>query len=136
MEEEKGIFIMSDPMHILLFQLRVANFKALESKEKQIEDFEYLLHHISIDEETGSEEIHHCFLFDHMANLFEQGHLEIRDGKTFVNGRRVKEGRFHILKGLESKQEISWSDEQAKSAGIKLKRLKAGMTLKEKAKRW
>ncbi len=120
----------------LLKQLQVANFRTLESKEKQIEDFEYLLHHIVVDEESGDEEIHHCFLFDHMANLFEQSHLEIRDGKTFINGKQVKKGHFHIIDGLEPKQEIAWSDEQAKDAKIKLKDLKAGMTLKEKAKKW
>ncbi len=79
--------------------------------EKQIKDFEYLLHHIVIDEETGDEKVHHCYVLDHKANLFEQEHLEVKDGKAFINGEEIKEGHFHIIKGLEPTQEVVWGQQ-------------------------
>lgn len=127
---------MSNHMNILLTRLKSVNFKIESSKEKQIEDFEYLLHHIAVDEETGEEEVHHCYIFDHKANLFEQNHLEVKDGKAFVNGKQIKEGHFHIIEGLEPKQEVAWSDEDAKAVGIKPKHPRPGMTFKQKAKEW
>lgn len=121
---------------MLLNILEVANFKLIDTKEKQIEDFEYLLHHIAVDEETGNEEVHHCYIFDHKANLFEQNHLEIKKGKAFIDGKQIKEGHFHIIEGLEPTQDIVWSDENAIAAGIKPKHPRPGMTLKQKAKEW
>ncbi len=80
--------------------------------------------------------MHHCYILDHKANLFEQGHLEVRDGKTFVNGKEIKEGHFHIIKGLEPTQEVAWSNVHAIELGIVIKHLSSGATLKEKAKKW
>lgn len=101
---------------------------------KPLDSFEYLTHHIEMV--NGKEEVHHCYLYDHIANLFEQEHLVIKDGKAYLGKKQIKDGTFHIIKGLEKKQEVAWSDEEAKAAKIKLMKLKAGMTLKQKAKVW
>lgn len=109
--------------------------EAIASKAESIKDFEYLLHHIESGGD-GKEEIHHCYLYDHNANLFEQAHLLIKKGKVYLDGKEIKEGVFHIIKGLETKQEVAWSDEEAKKGGIKSKKIVAGMTIKEKGKEW
>lgn len=107
-----------------------------ESEETHgLDDFEYLLHHIH-KSNGGKEEIHHCFMLDHMANMFVQEHLAVEDGKTFLNGRVIKDGVFHIIQGLEKTQEVVWSNQEAQENKITPKRVKAGMTLKEKAKEW
>lgn len=106
-----------------------------DEEKKPIEDFEYLLHHIEVDDK-GKEKIHHCLVYDHIANMFEQAHLLIKDGKAYLNNREIKEGLFHIIKGLEPTQEVVWSDEEAKENKIKPKKMIAGMSLKEKAKEW
>lgn len=98
------------------------------------EDFEYLLHHIHI--EDGKEEIHHCFLYDHIANLFEQAHLAVKKGAVYLEGKKIQDGIFHVVKGLESTQEASWSDAEAEKNKIKPKAMKKGMGLREKAKEW
>ena len=104
-------------------------------KKRGFEDFEYLLHHIHIGEK-GKEEIHHCLLYDHIANMFEQAHLLVKDGKVYINGKLIKDGIFHIIKGLEPTQQAIWSDMEAKENKIKPKKMRAGMTLKEKAGEW
>lgn len=108
--------------------------EAISANAKSIKDFEYLLHHIESGD--GEEKIHHCYLYDHNANLFEQAHLLIKEGKVYLGGKEIKEGVFHIIKGLEAKQEVAWSDEEAKKGGIKSKKMIAGMTMKEKGKEW
>lgn len=105
------------------------------TRERGLDDFEYLIHHI-VTGEKGEEEIHHCFLFDHIANLFEQEHLVVEDGRAFFKGKGVKDGVYHVISGLESTQEVCWSDEEAEEHKIKPKKLAAGMTYKEKAKIW
>jgi hypothetical protein len=100
-----------------------------------IDDYEYLIHHVEIDGK-GKEMLHHCYLYDHIANLFEQKHLVIKNGKAYVNGKLVKDKTFHIIAGLELSQDVSWSDEEAKEKKIKSKKMKSGMTYKEKAKEW
>lgn len=101
---------------------------------QQLKDFEYLLHHIAVD---GNEEIvHHCFVYDHIANLFEQGHLVIKDGKVTLDGKAVKEGTYHVIIGLEPTQEVSYSNAMAAKAGIKIMKLRSGMTAKQKVKVW
>ncbi len=107
----------------------------LSIKAKPMEDYEYLLHHIETDDE-GEEEIHHCLVYDHIANLFEQAHLLVKEGKVYLDNKQIKEGLFHVIKGLESTQETVWSDEEANENKIVPKKMKAGMTLKEKAKEW
>lgn len=102
---------------------------------KAMEDYEYLLHHIHINED-GKEEVHHCLIYDHIANMFEQIHLLIKDGKIYLDDKEIKEGLFHVMKGLEPKQEVVWSDEEAEENKIKPKKMITGMTLKEKAKEW
>lgn len=106
-----------------------------EEKGMAIEDYEYLLHHIEIND-NGEEKIHHCLIYDHIANMFEQAHLFIKDGKVYLDGKEIKEGVFHVIKGLERTQEVVWSDEEAEENEIKPKEMKSGMTLKEKAKEW
>jgi hypothetical protein len=107
----------------------------LADQEKQIEDFEYLLHHIAVDED-GNEEIHHCFVIDQICNLFTYDHLIVHKGKVEINGKNIKEGIFHVITGLEPSQELVWSEEDAEENDIKPKKVFAGMTLKEKAKEW
>ena len=99
-----------------------------------LRDFEYLIHHI--ETKNGKEEIHHCYLYDHIANLFQQGHITIKDGKVSLDGKTIKEGTFHVIVGLEQTQEVCYSDTEATAAGIRPKRLTSGMTRKQKAKEW
>ncbi len=107
----------------------------LLEEKRALEDFEYLLHHVEIDED-GKEKIHHCYVYDHIANLFEQDHLLIKNGKAYLNNKQIKDGLFHIIKGLESTQETDWSDDEAKENKIRPKAMRSGMTFKEKAKEW
>lgn len=102
-----------------------------------IKDYEYLLHHLHPGEDKkGTEELHHCNLYDHLCNLFTQEHLVVKDGKAYVNGKVVKDGTYHIVAGLEPTQDINWSDEEATKSGIKPKILSPGMKNKEKGKIW
>ncbi|MCK4386047.1 MAG: hypothetical protein KAW52_07260, partial [candidate division Zixibacteria bacterium] len=107
----------------------------IDLNKRGFEDFEYLLHHVHISE-GGKEEIHHCFLYDHIANLFEQAHLAVKKGVTYLEGKKIQDGIFHVIKGLESTQEITWSDDEAKKNRIKQKVMKPGMGFKEKSKEW
>ncbi len=107
----------------------------MADQEKQIEDFEYLLHHIVVDED-GNEEIHHCYLLDQICNLFTYDHLIVHKGKVELNGKVIKEGVYHVITGLEPSQEIAWSDEEATDNKIQPKEIRDGMTFKEKAKEW
>lgn len=102
--------------------------------EENLETFEYLIHHVEVD--GDKEIIHHCNMYDHIGNLFEQAHLYFDNGKVYLDGKEIKEGHYHVIKGLEPKQEVAWSEEEATKAGIKPKRMMSGMTLKEKAKVW
>lgn len=104
-------------------------------KEFSLEDYEYLLHHITVDDD-GNEEIHHCFLYDHIGNLYQQGHLTIKKNKIYIDNKEVKEGNFHIIVGLEPTQEVAWSDEMAEEHNIKPKEMESGMSLKDKSKVW
>ncbi|MBA7686997.1 hypothetical protein ES703_95457 [subsurface metagenome] len=104
-----------------------------QAKQRGLKDFEYLLHHIHTGEK---EEIHHCLLCDHIANMFEQAHLLVKGGKVYIDGKLIKEGIFHIIKGLEPTQEVTWSDMEARENKIKPKAMKSGMSLKEKAREW
>lgn len=114
---------------------RVKEFLALEAAHGEpLKDFEYLIHHI--ETKDGKEEIHHCFLYDHIANLFQQAHLVIKKGKAYINGNAVQDGTFHVIIGLEKGQEVAWTDKEATGAKIKPKKLRAGMSLKQKAKEW
>lgn len=101
----------------------------------QLKGFEYLTHHIEI-KDKGKEEVHHCFLYDHIANLFKQGHMVVKDGKVSLDGKTIKEGTFHVIIGLEPTQEVCYSNAEAEQAGIKPKGLRSGMTRKQKAKEW
>ena len=108
--------------------------KIQKQQEENLETFEYLIHHVEVD---GDEEIvHHCHMYDHIGNLFEQAHLYFDKGKVYLDGKEIKEGHYHVIKGLEPKQEVAWSEEEATAAGIKPKGMMSGMTLKEKAKAW
>ena len=104
-------------------------------KEFSLEDYEYLLHHITIDSK-GNEEIHHCFLYDHIGNLYQQEHLIIKNGKVYIDDELVEEGNFHVIIGLEPTQEVAWSDEMAEEHKIKPKKMRSGMKLKDKSKVW
>jgi len=99
-----------------------------------LEAYEYLTHHIEVD--GDKEIIHHCYLYDHLGNLFEQAHLWIDKGKVYLDGKEIKDGHYHVIKGLEPIQQVAWSEEDAIAANIKPKEMAEGMTLKEKAKEW
>ena len=103
--------------------------------EDGIKDFEYLLHHIVTDDK-GKEEIHHCLVYDHVGNMFEQGHLVVKDGKVTLDGKKVDDGTFHVLTRLEPSQEVVWGDHTAKENNITVKKMEAGMSLKDKSKVW
>ena len=116
--------------------LRRRLFLALEAAmgREQLKDFEYLIHHI--ETKDGIEEVHHCFLYDHIANLFQQGHMVLKDGKVTLDGKAVKDGTYHVITGLEETQEVAYSEKEAKDAGIKPKSMRSGLSLKKKAKVW
>lgn len=105
------------------------------TKERGLEDYEYLLHHVQVGD-RGEEVLHHCFVYDHLGNLFSQKHLVVADGKATLGGRAVADGTFHVIAGLEPTQEVSWSNEEAKQRKIKIKEMQAGMSAEEKAKVW
>ena len=105
------------------------------NREMRLDEFESLIHHIATDEK-GKEVVHHCFLYDHIANLFEQEHLVIKDGKAFFKGKEIKDGVYHVIAGLEPHQDVCWSDEEAEKHKIKPKKLRWGMSYNEKAKEW
>ncbi len=99
-----------------------------------MKDWEYLIHHIH--DKDDKEVIHHCRLYDHKANLFIQEHLVVNKGVATIRGKKVEDGLYHVITGLEETQEVCWSDDEATKAGIKGKRMLDGMTKKEKAKEW
>ena len=110
--------------------------KKSEKSMDVIKNYEYLLHHIEVNE-NGDEEIHHCLILDHIANLFEQAHLVIKNGKAYINGKEIKkDGVYHIIKDLEPTQDVTWNDEEAKEHEIKPKKMVAGMKFKKKSKEW
>lgn len=133
---KKSINLKILKQHIEFIKQMQLFSKSLQEKiTGMLEDFAYLLHHIEITS-AGKEEIHHCFVYDHIGNLFEQEHLLIKNGVAYVNGKKVKDGLLHIIKGLEPTQEVVWSDAEAKENKIRPKKIYAGMTLKKKAKEW
>ena len=115
---------------------RVKKFLALEAAAhgQMLKDFEYLIHHI--ENINGKEEVHHCYVYDHIANLFEHEHLVVKNGKAYINDKALSDGIFHVIIGLEKSQEVAWTNKEAEGAKIKPKGLKAGMSLKQKAKEW
>ena len=143
---EQGMVVRSlgEQAYPLLAELEAALKSLAPSKPKeklliqnkaQLEDYEYLLHHIEKDD-NGKEIIHHCFVFDHIANLFQQEHIVIIGGKVFYKGKKVKDGIYHVISGLEPTQDICWSDVEAEENKIAPKEMVAGMKYKQKAKVW
>jgi len=65
-----------------------------------IEDWEYLIHHIEIV--NGIEELHHCFLLDHLGNKYEIDHVIDKKSK-----------HRHCIVGLVENQDVYWSDQEA-----------------------
>jgi len=72
----------------------------------ELEDWLYLIHHLHTDSENGKEIIHHCFLVDHLGNLYQIEHITDEDGN-----------QQHCLVGLAENQEVYWSDEEAEADG-------------------
>lgn len=68
--------------------------------------------------------------------MFGQGHLVVKDGKITLDGKKVEDGTYHVLKCLEPEQEVAWSEDEAKENNIDVKKMKSGMTLNDKAKVW
>ena len=102
--------------------------------EDQLPDYEYLLHHIERDD--GKEIIHHCLVYDHLGNMFQQEHLIISEGKVTYKGKIIKDGTFHVISGLEQSQDVCWSNDEAEANKIIPKDMIAGMKFKDKAKVW
>ena len=102
---------------------------------QQLKGFEYLIHHIEVHD-NGKEVVHHCYLYDHIANLFEQGHMVIKDGKATLDGKVVKDGTYHVIIGLEPTQEVCYSNAEAVENKIRPMKLRSGMTRKQKSKEW
>jgi len=96
----------------------------------------YLLHHANMVSGKNKEDFLHCYVYDHIGNLYVQAHLEVKGGKAIIDGKNVGDGIYHVIVGLEPTQQASWTDQEAEKAGIKPKRMSAGMTLKQKAKEW
>ena len=65
-----------------------------------IEDWEYLIHHIEVID--GEEELHHCFMLDHLGNKYETGHIIDENGKL-----------RHCILGLAEDQDVYWSNQEA-----------------------
>jgi len=65
-----------------------------------IEDWEYLIHHIEVVD--GTEELHHCFVLDHLGNKYEVGHVINKEDK-----------QQHCIVGLVEDQDVYWSDQEA-----------------------
>jgi len=82
----------------------IAFVKKRHRLKDQIEDWEYLIHHIEVI--GGVEELHHCFLLDHLGNKYEIGHLMDREGKL-----------RHCILGLVEGQDVYWSDQEAREDG-------------------
>jgi hypothetical protein len=72
-----------------------------------IEDWEYLLHHMHVNDIPGEEEeVHHCPMLDHLGNKYKVEHIIGEDGKP-----------YHCIMGLEENQEVLRSDDAAKEGG-------------------
>ena len=88
------------------FLKKLTNFVSLvEASHKNIsglEEWEYLIHHIHKDLKTGKEFIHHCFLTDHLGNLYLIDHIKGKDNEF-----------KHCVIGLVEDQEVYWSNEEA-----------------------
>jgi len=80
--------------------------RILREENIGFEDWEYLIHHIHKDKTTGAEEVHHCFMVDHLGNLYKIGHIKDINGDF-----------KHCLIGLEEDQDVYWSDEEAEADG-------------------
>jgi len=131
LREKKPIMILRKTTHAIRRFREIMEEKILPA----LADYLYLLHHIHVDD-NGKEIIHHCLVYDHHANMFEQEHMVVKKGKAYVRGKQMKDGTYHVIKGLEPTQEVVWSDEDAKTAGITPKKMRHGMTLKQKSKEW
>lgn len=107
-KEEKKIDIQKDNKMEEKLRERVESFlNRLKAEEGEgLEDWEYLIHHIHVDGDTGEEIIHHCFMVDHLGNLYEINHIKGDDGKI-----------HHCLTGLKDDQDIYWSNEEAIADG-------------------
>lgn len=131
---EKTVKAWLEKNEVYYIRIERSKERMLKELEENFEQFEYLIHHVAIEE--SEEVIHHCFFYDHIGNMFEQSHLWIDKGKIYLDGKIIKEGHYHVIKGLEPTQEVSWSEEEARDAGIEPKKMITGMTLKEKSREW
>lgn len=62
--------------------------------------------------------------------------MAVKKGVAYLEGKKIQDGVFHVIKGLESTQEAIWSDDEARENKIKPKAIKPGMNHKEKAREW
>jgi hypothetical protein len=116
--------------------ISILNGMSESELDNPMKEYEYLLHHVETDEK-GNENLHHCFVYDHIGNLFSQSHITVKDGKIYdENGKQLQDGVYHVISGLEPNQDVTWSDEQAREKGITPKRMVAGMSFKQKGKEW
>lgn len=72
----------------------------VEAEGEPIEDWEYLIHHVDVVE--GEEELHHCYLLDHLGNKYKIDHITDSE-----------DNQRHYIVGLAEEQDIYWSDQEA-----------------------
>ena len=77
--------------------------------DQPVEDWEYLIHHLHVDENTGEDIVHHCVLVDHLGNLYTVEHILDEKGDT-----------RHCIAGLLEEQDVYWSNEEAEADGQKI----------------
>lgn len=80
-----------------------------ESNLDDMEDWEYLLHHMHLDTEEETDEVHHCPLLDHLGNKYAIEHVTDVDGLV-----------RHCIVGVMDGQEVLWSDKEAEDAGYEI----------------
>jgi len=83
---------------------KLVAFVEAEHPGEPIEDWEYLIHHVEIVKEK--EELHHCYMLDHLGNKYEIDHIIDEEGK-----------QRHCIIGLAEDQDVYWSDQEAEEAG-------------------
>jgi hypothetical protein len=74
-----------------------------------LDDWLYLIHHIHAEDVENEEELHHCFMIDHLGNLYKVEHIIGKDDNI-----------YHCLTGLKADQRIYRSDSEAKEDNEKV----------------
>ncbi|MBC7340834.1 MAG: methyltransferase domain-containing protein, partial [Clostridia bacterium] len=92
------------PCYSLVLRREGLKRQVVKGAGDPLEDWEYLLHHMH----EPDDEAHHCVLVDHLGNKYRIEHLD--------HGGEI----YHVLAGLERGQEVLWSEEEARKAGLRV----------------